>query len=344
MDFVFAKYSDRGRRRFNEDSVEAKTVPRNARGIRAFLAVADGMGGLAAGDVASRTAVNTFEKYILKSIAAKTPDREDGIDSLVLRAYLDVNGKVLEEGRKSAARQGMGTTLTAALVLSDGTYVIANVGDSRAYLINEHGIAQLTEDHSALAEAIKAGTMSAEEGRGHPYANALTRCIGEEEPLTVDVFPLSRASEGDVLLLCTDGLHKAVTEAEMKDVVLSCPSIAEAAATLSELAGKHGSDDNISLVMMRCGKHRNRPPARHGQVPRPRYRRAVRAAIGLLTAIFLLLLTGIVILFGRRHDQQNASLPRLPERESTRDTSSVPGFGGMNDSLGSSTSSPDSAN
>lgn len=293
MEIHFAQYTLRGRRHLNEDQTRGEMLPRNARGVRAFLAVADGMGGMAAGEVASRTAIQSFQRALRGFAHEPESGEEEGMKSFFLQAYAAVNRDVHEEGLKSPARSGMGTTLTCVVILRDATYMIANVGDSRAYLVNGQGAAQLTEDHSALAEEIKRNALKPENGRQYSFAaDALTRCIGESESPEVDVYPLSRLSDGDILFLCTDGLHKAVSSDDIKATLLSHGDLRQAVEALAHLAFARGSDDNISLAALQCGE-REVVQLRHENKSVPR---AVRAAVAALTTLFLGLVATAVFL------------------------------------------------
>ena len=226
-----------GRRPYQEDAV---TVRRLSDGA-VLAAVADGMGGHAAGEVASALALETLVESL-----------EDG--STVDRAFEAANRRVHEQARDPAKR-GMGTTLTAAIV-DDGEFMMANVGDSRGYLVSGRNIRQLTVDHSFVAEAMKRGQSEAQ-AMDTPYKDALTRSIGTEPEVHVDVFGPFPIEEDTALLVCSDGLHKALSDAEVLRIYTDSQSPREAARMLVEAALEKGSDDNISVAI-----------AEYGEVPR----------------------------------------------------------------------------
>ena len=229
-----------GRRPYNEDSLLVHTLPDG----RVLVAVADGMGGHAAGGVASALALEVLREAVI-----------DGAD--LATGCVLANGRVYAQASAEPDKLGMGTTLVT--MLADGhEFVIANVGDSRAYRIDSDGVHRLTEDHSYVAEAIRGG-QSEEEARRSPWRNALTRAIGSGLDVKVDVFgpfPL----EGDlVVLLCSDGLFKALSDGEIRQLFAASADAGDAARALVAAAYEAGSDDNITVVV-----------AEHGQVPRDR--------------------------------------------------------------------------
>ena len=223
-----------GLRPYQEDSVLAETLSDG----RVLVAVADGMGGHAAGEVASALALETL-------VAAL----EDGValDAAFTRANEQVHAKADDPGK-----QGMGTTLVAALV-EDGEYFIANVGDSRGYLISGDGIRQLTEDHSFVAEAVKRG-QSLEEAMATPWRDALTRSIGTEPQVEVDVFGPFPVKPDTALLICSDGLYKTLSDEDLRRIYLQSSSPRGSAQTLVNEALDSGSDDNISVAISEYGE------------------------------------------------------------------------------------------
>ncbi|MEM7414042.1 MAG: protein phosphatase 2C domain-containing protein [Gemmatimonadota bacterium] len=226
-----------GQRPYQEDSVLAQ----NLADGRLLVAVADGMGGHAAGEVASALALETL-------VAAL----EDGQD--LGSAFALANAEVHEKAREPG-KQGMGTTLVAALV-EDGEYTVANVGDSRGYLLTGGAIRQLTEDHSFVAEAVKRG-QTLEEAMATPWRDALTRSIGTEERVEIDVFGPFPVSDDSALLICSDGLYKTLENHDLHTIFSQSSGPRGAAQTLVSEAFDRGSDDNISVVI-----------AEYGEVPR----------------------------------------------------------------------------
>lgn len=226
-----------GERPYQEDSVLVQALTDG----RILVAVADGMGGHAAGEVASALALETLVKALEDGI---------GIDRAVELANREVHDKAKDPGK-----HGMGTTLTAALV-EDGEYMIANVGDSRGYLLSDAGIKQITEDHSFVAEAMKRGQSEAE-AMDTPYRDALTRSIGTSADVQVDVFGPFPVENDTALLLCSDGLYKTLDDGELQRIYVESGSPRGAAQALVHAALENGSDDNITVAI-----------AEYGEVPR----------------------------------------------------------------------------
>lgn len=226
-----------GLRPYQEDSALAQSL---ADG-RLLVAVADGMGGHAAGEVASALALQTLVSAL-----------EGGMD--LEAAFVHANAEVHEKAREPG-KQGMGTTLVAALV-DDGEYTVANVGDSRGYLVTPEGIRQVTEDHSFVAEAVKRG-QSLEEAMATPWRDALTRSIGTEAEVEVDTFGPFPVKSDSALVICSDGLYKTLDDTDLRRIFASSSGPRGAAQTLVNAAFDSGSDDNISVVI-----------AEYGEVPR----------------------------------------------------------------------------
>mgnify|MGYP002622534952 CR=1 FL=1 len=232
-----ASESIAGERPYQEDSVLVQHLSDG----RVLVAVADGMGGHAAGEVASALALETLVAALEDGI---------GIDKAVEMANREVHDKAKDPGK-----HGMGTTLTAALI-DDGEYMIANVGDSRGYLISDAGIRQVTEDHSFVAEAMKRGQSEAE-AMNTPYRDALTRSIGTSADVEVDVFGPFPVEPDTALVLCSDGLYKTLDDGELRRIYVESGSPRGAAQTLVSSALENGSDDNITVAI-----------AEYGEVPR----------------------------------------------------------------------------
>jgi PPM family protein phosphatase len=204
-----------------------------------LVAVADGMGGHSAGEVASRRALEVLYAQIVAGA-----NLED--------ALLAANSAVLAEASRSAALHGMGTTVVA-LVRRDGTYTVANVGDSRAYRFDGSGVRQLTLDHSFIAEAVHSGQLSAEEALKSRWRNAVTRAVGTESDLKVDCFGPFDATETHTILLCTDGLYRVIDEVQLQHAVQRSEDPWRAVRRLAGAALTAGADDNISVAMIHFG-------------------------------------------------------------------------------------------
>lgn len=230
-------FTHRGRRKRNEDAVRERRLPDGGT----LVVVCDGMGGHAGGDFASAAAAD--------GLIARVAAGVDPIDAIV-----DVNRELFDVAAKDPTRQGMGTTLVAALV-RDGRATIFNVGDSRGYACLPDGtIRQVTVDHSFVAESIAAGTMDAASASASRYKNALTRAIATEPDVAVDRFGPIDLTDGTVLLLCSDGFYKATTDASMAESLHGGPSQLAPRLEKAVLAAfDAGSDDNISTVLVGAG-------------------------------------------------------------------------------------------
>jgi protein phosphatase len=220
------------KRRHNEDAFVAAPP---------VFAVADGMGGAQAGEVASSLAAETVEQNDIEPGGSA----EDRVIALIKAA----NRRVHYRATSDAAASGMGTTMTVALVQEDGTVAIGHVGDSRAYRLRDGELEQLTEDHSLVAELVRRGELSPEEAAVHPQRSVITRALGTEPDVDVDAFTVE-AQDGDVFLLCSDGLTSMVdvrTIAQILDG--NRGSLAAATTALIKTANDRGGDDNITAVV-----------------------------------------------------------------------------------------------
>jgi len=218
--------------------------------------VADGMGGHAAGQEASHRAVRrVLEEYY----ADPSRDILRSLKSAISRA----NAEVWEAASGDPELAGMGTTLVVAVVKGSSLY-LANVGDSRAYLARDGEIRQLTRDHSWVAEQVRAGVLRLEEARRHPFRNVITRSVGAQPDVKVDVF-LERLRHGDRVLLCTDGVSAVLADRELADLVTSARSAREGITVIMNLIGaRQGNDDHTALIIALPGdlvSLRSCPPA-----------------------------------------------------------------------------------
>ncbi len=229
-----------GRRENNEDAYIADKVDGNV-----LLAVADGMGGHLAGEVASAKAIEILKETLRLN---KFGDPKEILREAILRA----NEEVYRMGHDPdhPERYNMGTTLTAAIVRGD-TATVGNVGDSRTYLIRDGRIGRLTKDHSLVQELIDSGEITEEEARRHPQKNIITKAIGIEKELRLDEGDVKevKLKPGDYLLLCSDGLSDALPDEDILKTVLSARSLQEAVKLLIDKAYSFGSDDNITVVL-----------------------------------------------------------------------------------------------
>ncbi len=237
MHIEYGIRSDRGKvRASNEDTCIA-----NAEG-NLFL-VADGMGGHAAGEIASQIAASTVEEII--SGATQDSDPED----LLQHAVSQANGRVYETQKLKPECRGMGSTLTV-LTLRNGRYYIAQVGDSRAYLFRDGVLIQETQDHSLVWPLYKSGTLQKEDISRHPQKNLITRSIGTYPQVEAD-FENGRALAGDIFLLCSDGLTDVLSDHDIVEVLSdSSKGTQELSNRLIDVANERGGPDNVSAIVV----------------------------------------------------------------------------------------------
>lgn len=233
----YSSLSEKGRRPNNEDVVFTRFDPR----YPLIAAVSDGMGGHAAGEVASRIAIEALDTW--------TRELTDAPQNMLVDAFFNANAQVIAAAEQEAAYRGMGATLVAAIFYHDH-FITANIGDSRLYLISEGEMRQVTFDHSYVQELVRRGFLTAEEARTHPRKNVITRCVGSEAGFEPDVF-YTRWNPRDLVLLCSDGLCDVLTEADMLSIVQKEDDLDDLARALFDAAYGGGSADNISLVLVR---------------------------------------------------------------------------------------------
>ncbi len=203
--------------------------------------VADGMGGHNAGDYASRLAVETIVERSSGSLETN-PLR------VLDEAVQSANGLVRKRAQETPELQGMGTTVVAAVIDGRELYV-ANVGDSRLYIVNSGEIRQITKDHSWVEEMVRRGGIGKAEARNHPDKNIITRAVGAEETVRIDFFQVL-LQEGDVILMCTDGLTNMLEDEEIRMTLDGARDIVEKAEGLVRAANERGGRDNISVVLI----------------------------------------------------------------------------------------------
>jgi protein phosphatase len=230
MNLRSASVTDTGRRRRHNEDAYVCEPP--------LFAVADGMGGAQAGELASSLAAAA-----LRDETSELTGGEQRVDDLIQEA----NRRIYQRQSEDASASGMGTTMTVALV-EDGHVAIGHVGDSRAYLIRGRKLEQLTEDHSLVAELVRSGKLSPEEAEGHPQRSVITRALGTDPDVDVDTFSVE-TKPGDLFLLCSDGLTSMVDdETILREVERNRDDLAQAAKALVRAANKGGGEDNITVV------------------------------------------------------------------------------------------------
>jgi PPM family protein phosphatase len=251
MKIAYQALTDVGKKRKgNEDSVFVNPE-------QSLFVVADGMGGHAAGEVASRVAVEAINEFVCLTSGDEDITWPFGLDENVsfdgnrLKSAIQyANRKVLEATRERKEYLGMATTVVAVLVDGDAAN-LAHVGDSRVYLVRQGALTQLTSDHSWVNEQLESGILSPDQARSHPLRNVVTRALGGKPELSVDLQE-HKAQPGDVLLLCSDGLTTMVPDDDILKVVGDASGDIEAAArALVEEANGRGGEDNITVLLIK---------------------------------------------------------------------------------------------
>ncbi len=235
----FYSATDVGRvRSINQDYIFASGRPVGK--LPNLFVVADGMGGHNAGDRASSYAVEVLLDSIRKS-------RERNPVKNMRQAIERANRKVLRESNSDERYRGMGTTIVAATVIR-GTLYVANVGDSRLYIVQDH-IRQITRDHSLVEEMIRLGNLSREEGRRHPDKNIITRAVGVDQTVEIDFFEV-KLGKRDRILMCSDGLSNMIEDEEIEQIIKKEKSLPKAGEKLIATANQNGGCDNISVLLV----------------------------------------------------------------------------------------------
>jgi serine/threonine protein phosphatase PrpC len=256
LQITFAQGTDVGVvRDHNEDwaMIEDPSDPAMQRKGRLFI-VADGMGGYQAGEIASQLAGETvLREYYADPSADPTARLRNAVQA--------ANGEVYRSAQGSTSHAGMGTTMVVTALIDNKAY-IASVGDSRAYVVHQGVLSQITQDHSFVGEQIRAGILTKEQARVHPQRNVITRALGSQSTVQVDTF-VGELLEGDVLVMCTDGLTGHVPEDRILNVVTQLPP-EQAVAQLIQMAKDDGGTDNITTIVLRVG-----PPLYDGAITAP---------------------------------------------------------------------------
>ncbi len=239
-------YTDKGKvRQVNEDSYYIPGDMDND--IRLFV-VADGMGGHNAGDIASKVATEVVTKYILHNFGDCDKDK-DNLLSLLKEGIILANQSIYEKSMTDPQVKGMGTTLVVVLIYTGRLY-IAHVGDSRVYIIRKAGIFQLTRDHSFVEELVESGQITREQAASHPQKNIITRALGSEGQVDIDVC-VRRFYKNDTVILCTDGLTNLISNQEISQKAQTIESPQQLAEQLVGMANEAGGIDNITVVVVR---------------------------------------------------------------------------------------------
>jgi serine/threonine protein phosphatase PrpC len=227
----------------NEDAIDVKAFPEMTVCI-----VADGMGGQAAGEIASRRAIEVIPRELRKALSTGTGG--DAVKTTVRRAIVQANEEIMAMGALDRDLKNMGTTVVLALWRKGSEMYIAGVGDSRAYLIRGRKITQLTTDHSLAEALVQAGTISRADAREHKFKNVLWKYLGTREVGEGPDVTLEALQPGDRFLLCTDGLSGVVGDDKLLQFVVAQPDVQACADGLGQLALDSGSRDNVSCIVI----------------------------------------------------------------------------------------------
>jgi protein phosphatase len=210
-----------------------------------LYAVADGMGGHRAGEIASSMAINIIKECFEKNIA---------LDCFMAPKFINdsielANMKIRVEASNNSEHTGMGTTITMAVIDNSlGIAYIGNVGDSRTYILRNDEIKQITEDHTYVHKLVVEGKISQDEAKQHPKRNVITRAVGSEETVLVDIFEIE-ILENDILILCSDGLTTHLSDEQIKDTILENGCL-KSVKKLIKLSNDNGGTDNITLIIV----------------------------------------------------------------------------------------------
>src|SRR5690349_5646897 len=212
---------------------------------RGIFVVADGMGGHAAGEVASDMAV----RIVADEIHSMRGLTDEQVAERMRSAIRTANGAIFQRTLTEHDKRGMGTTVTA-LTLYETRFLIGQVGDSRAYLLRDGRLSQVTKDHSYVQEQVDAGYLTPEQARTHPYSNVITRCVGANNDVMPDVY-VGSVREGDLFLLASDGLTGMLEDPQLAEIMKSGREPQEQVDALIDDANRHGGLDNITAIMVR---------------------------------------------------------------------------------------------
>src|SRR6266581_8064063 len=212
---------------------------------RGIFVVADGMGGHAAGEVASEMAV----RFVARELGSLKSLSDDQVADRMRTSIRAANGAIFQRTLTEHDKRGMGTTVTA-LVLYDTRFLIGQVGDSRAYLYRDQKLMQLTKDHSYVQEQVDAGYLTPEQARSHPYSNVITRCVGANNDVMPDIY-VGAVKPADLFLLASDGLTGMLEDYKLSELLSPDRMPQDEVDTLIAEANRHGGLDNITAIIVR---------------------------------------------------------------------------------------------
>lgn len=239
-------FSDKGKKReINEDCFFISDFNNKSDGE--FCIIADGMGGHNSGEVASRTAVDTVKLYIEENY--KTGMTSEEIVELLTKSMTLANNVIYKKAISEEKHSGMGTTAILCVLGSERLH-IAHVGDSRAYIVRDNIMQQITIDHSVVEELVVNGTITREQATNHPQKNIITRALGSEEDTQIDIY-IQKYKKDDIIFICTDGLTNMLSDVEILSKLKNSDSLQNAIEELVQTANDRGGPDNITAVAIR---------------------------------------------------------------------------------------------
>ena len=233
-------------RKNNEDYCMGEIIQTEDDCIGIF-ALADGMGGHKKGEVASKIAVDSIIDFLKENILKSCGIKMDYLDDVIKQGYNYANQNIFDKVSEDSSCEGMGTTLVVAVIYKDDM-IMANVGDSRGYLLHNDEFRRITRDHSVVEELVNANLITEEEARVHPRRNQITRAMGAEEIIIVDIFR-EKVEKGDMILLATDGLTGCVGDEDIKNIIKQDKDIKEICEDLINQANDNSGKDNISVIL-----------------------------------------------------------------------------------------------
>ena len=233
-------------RKNNEDYCMGEIIQTEDDCIGIF-ALADGMGGHKKGEVASKIAVDSIIDFLKENILKSCGIKMDYLDDVIKQGYNYANQKIFDKVSEDSSCEGMGTTLVVAVIYRDDM-IMANVGESRGYLLHNDEFRRITRDHSVVEELVNANLITEEEARVHPRRNQITRAMGAEEIIIVDIFR-EKVKKGDMILLATDGLTGCVEDEDIKNIIKQDKDIKEICEDLINQANDNSGKDNISVIL-----------------------------------------------------------------------------------------------
>ena len=246
---IFSLASDIGKvRKNNEDFIDSQIIYKDDDTKIGIFALADGMGGHNKGEVASAMAVNGIIEFLSQNLSQSGNIKIDYFDDIIKQSYNHVNLKIYEKSKEDESFNGMGTTLVTVVIYNEDMYV-ANVGDSRCYILREDDLKRITVDHSVVEDLVRMNIISEEEAMTHPIRNHITRAMGTDEMVIVDIFR-EKLKPQDKILMATDGLTGYVLDDKIKELLKKDEDLDVVTKNLINFANEVSGKDNTSVILI----------------------------------------------------------------------------------------------